>query len=49
MSENLSIICCNKTEAFDMWIDDSKITDWKIVKEIVVGGLEWIGFPKISA
>ncbi len=31
-----------------MWIDNSKVTDWKIVKEMVVGGLEWIGFSKIE-
>lgn len=31
-----------------MWIDYSKIDDWQMVKEIVVGGLEWIGFSKVD-
>ncbi len=30
------------------WIDNSKIFGWEPVKEIVVGGLEWIGFSKID-
>lgn len=31
-----------------MWIDYSKIADWQTVKEIVVGGLKWIGFSKVD-
>ena len=29
-----------------MWIDYSKMAGWKLVKEIAVGGLEWVGFSK---
>ena len=29
-----------------MWIDYSKMEGWELVKEIVVGGLEWVGFSK---
>lgn len=29
-----------------MWIDISKLTKWKCVKELAVGGLEWVGFSK---
>lgn len=29
-----------------MWITAEKLTAWKCVKEMAVGGLEWIGFSK---
>ncbi len=32
-----------------MWIDYKKLADWELVKEVVVGGLEWVGFSKINA
>ena len=31
-----------------MWIDYYKLADWELVKEVVVGGLEWIGFSKVN-
>lgn len=31
-----------------MWIDYNKLADWELVKEVVVGGLEWVGFSKVN-
>lgn len=31
-----------------MWIDCNKLADWELVKEIVVSGLEWVGFSKVN-
>ena len=31
-----------------MWIDYHKLADWELVREIVVGGLEWVGFSKAN-
>ena len=31
-----------------MWIDYYKLADWELVKEVVVGGLEWVGFSKVN-
>lgn len=39
---------CDKIEVLHMWIDYSKIADYQVVKEVVVGGLEWIGFSKVD-
>lgn len=31
-----------------MWINYDKLADWKLVREVVVGGLEWVGFSKVN-
>ncbi|HBA67921.1 MAG TPA: hypothetical protein DCZ40_00980 [Lachnospiraceae bacterium] len=31
-----------------MWIDYNKLAGWELVKEVVVGGLEWVGFSKVN-
>lgn len=32
-----------------MWINYTAMAGWKLVKEFVVGGLEWVGFSKINS